>query len=309
MNIYTQFGDWEKVRRIGCGLSGEVYEVRRKSDPRVVAALKVYVPSPTFTADQFRREIANARRAHTIISDGSPAVLDSDESAARPWFVMTLAKPLRGNYPVKTAVRLALRLIDLCIRLRDAGYYHCDIKKDNLCLIDGQLGILDFASLTRITFANTHDMRVGSDFHRAPETDCDRVVDERTEIYALAVTFLRIAGVRGALRYALPLVRALLPFPWMRYQTFEAFRTGLVREPLRIKRLVWLLGGVWKTKIVVRYTVSALVTSFILFIVIMAYLGKRYTDDLVISKGGILDREIQRKTTSFEEGLKARNAR
>ena len=222
---------------------------------------------------------------------------------------MTLAKSLRGSYPVRAAVRYAIRLIDLCIRLRDAGYYHCDIKKDNLCLIDGRLGLIDFASLTRTDFASTHDLKLGSDFHRAPETDADHIVDERTEIYALAVTFLRLAGVRGALRYALPLVRALLPFPWMRYQTFEAFRTGLVREPLRIKRLVWLLGGVWKTKIVVRYTVSALVTSFILFIVIMAYLGKRYTDDLVISKGGILDREIQRKTTSFEEGLKARNAR
>lgn len=178
---------------------------------------------------------------------------------------MTLGEPLRGTYPRETVVTWTLRLLDLAIRLRDGGYYHCDLKKDNLCLFDGELGLLDYASLTPIAFANTHELRLGSDFHRAPETDCDHVVDERTEIFAIAVTFVSLAGWLTCLRCAVPLLRALLPFPWLRYQTFEDFRRGIVRGPVRFRRLVWLAAGVWKTRIAAGYTVGGIALTAIAF--------------------------------------------
>lgn len=275
MSITANMRDWQTVRRLGRGLSGEVYEARRAN---VTAALKICRPSEAFGADQFRREIAKARIVHGIIPDGSPAVLDSDGTAERPWFAMTLAQPLRDTYPRTTAVAFLLRLIDLCIRLRDAGYYHCDLKKDNLCLIDGKLSLLDFASLVRIAFANTHGLRLGSDFHRAPETDADLVVDERTEVFAIAVTFIQFAGLSTILRLAVPLLRALLPFPWMRYRTFEEFRKGVVREPLRIRRLVWISAGVWKTKIVTTWT--TLVSGAVVLTLVVAFCGVRYADSI-----------------------------
>ena len=275
MSTTTNVRGWQTVRRLGRGQSGEVYEARRAD---TIAALKVYRPSEAFGADQFRREIANARIAHDIIPDGSPAVLDDDETAERPWFAMTLAQPLRDTYPRTTAIAFLLRLIDLCIRLRDAGYYHGDLKKDNPCLIDGKLSLLDFASLVRVIFANTHGLRLGSDFHRAPETDADLVVDERTEVFALAVTFLQFAGLSTILRHAVPLLRALLPFPWMRYRTFEDFRKGVVREPLRFRRLVWISAGVWKTKIVTRWT--AIVTGAVVLTLLTVGMFIAYADFL-----------------------------
>lgn len=81
MSITANMRDWQTVRRLGRGLSGEVYEARRAN---VTAALKICRPSEAFGADQFRREIANARIVHGIIPDGSPR-----GPATARWFLRT----------------------------------------------------------------------------------------------------------------------------------------------------------------------------------------------------------------------------
>jgi len=254
---------------LGSGQSGEVLAVEGED-----VVIKRYVPSKTYTADQFRQEIVNARIAHAIIPDGSPEVFESDEDekSERPWFAMKRVRPLYGTYPRKTVVAYILRLIGLCIRLREAGWLHGDIKVENLCLVNGRLGLIDFASMMPVEVANTHDVRTGSDFYRAPETDCDRIVDERTEIHAIAVTFIKLASRSAIVRYAVPLVRSLMPFPWLRYQTFEDFSRGIEREPKRFNRLVWISAAVWKTRIVAHKTALTVGTIAVIILVIV------YTD-------------------------------
>ena len=116
-------------------------------EPTAFVALKVHLPNGKTTASDFCREIENARLVHGIIPEGSPEIYAADTESERPWFTMTLGEPLLGTHPLDTALAWILRLIDLCIKLRDSGYLLGDIKVDNLCLIGGRLCVIDFTAL------------------------------------------------------------------------------------------------------------------------------------------------------------------
>jgi len=270
----TRVGKVQVVGGIKCGEFSEVYVVSFVDRPKRFAALKIYLPNDKTTPKDFCREIANARTVHKIIPDGSPAVLAADEKAERPWFAMSLGEPLLGPCPMNRAVDIILRLIKLCIRLRDAGFFLGDIKEDNLCFIGKRLCVIDFADLVSVTNANTHRIRTGSDYYVADEVTFDRRFGEPAVIRSIMATFVRIAPEKIPTPYAESCARGYVPFSEQRFQTLEELYRAVGGAKDRYRRRIWLGAGVWKTRIVAHKT-AITVGTIAAIILIIVYIDFR----------------------------------
>ena len=261
----TTLGEFRIVGGIRGGAFSEVYKAVRIDDPTAFAAIKVHLPNEKTTARDFCREIENARLVHRIIPEGSPEIYAADTESERPWFAMTLGEPLLGTYPLDTALAWILRLIDLCIKLRDSGYLLGDIKVDNLCLIGGRLCVIDFTALIPVPLAALGEIRTGSPYFTADEVTFERDFGEVAVVHSIAVTFAALVRRELPEPYARPCARGYVPFPERRYQTFEELRDAIVRAPARDRRRIWLGAGVWKTRIVAGLTVGGIVKVAIAF--------------------------------------------
>ena len=261
----TTLGEFKIVDGIRCGAFCEVYKAVRIDDPTAFAAIKVHLPNVMTTPRDFCREIENARLVHRIIPEGSPEIYAADTASDRPWFAMTLGDPLLGTYPLDTALAWILRLIDLCIKLRDSGYLLGDIKVDNLCLIGGRICVIDFTALIPVPLAALGEIETGSPYFTADEVTFDKDFSEVAVVHSIAVTFAALVRRELPEPYARPCARGYVPFPERRYQTFEELRDAIVRAPARDRRRIWLGAGVWKTRIVAGLTVGGIVKVAIAF--------------------------------------------
>lgn len=273
----TTLGEFRIVGGIGGGEFCEVYKAVRIDDPTAFAALKVHLPNEKTTARDFCREIENARLVHRIIPDGSPEIYAADTASERPWFAMTLGEPLLGTYPLDSALAWILRLIDLCIKLRDSGYLLGDIKVDNLCLIGGELCVIDFTALIPVPLAAFGEIETGSPYFTADEVTFEKDFGEVAVVHSIAVTFAALVRRELPEPYARPCARGYVPFPERRYQTFEELRDAIVRAPARDRRRIWLGAGVWKTRIAFKWTARTITAAFAVFWTIMTalYLCRR----------------------------------
>ena len=261
IDIGSPFGCWTYVRECHWGERSAVYMVAHVKDSGRVAALKICTDTDEESVRAFRREISNTRLR--LLPGRMPEVLDEGERDGMPYYVMTFGEDVDVECKSeKTAVSVALFLIECCIELRKLGYVHGDLKPENVGVEVGPDGtrryvLRDWATLRTMREALFMPAVVGSPYYRAKEADYEGVCDERTEIHSIGMTFLALLPLVRRIVYGPAILLAISPrfFPFVQVRTYEELRRKIAHAPGWFRRLVWLKAAIWKTSIVTRWTV------------------------------------------------------
>ena len=261
IDIGRPFGCWTYVRECHWGERSAVYLIAHVKDPGRVAALKICTDTDEESVRAFRREISNTRLL--LLPGRMPEVLDEGERDGMPYYVMTFGEDVDVECKSeKTAVSVALFLIECCIELRRLGYVHGDLKPENVGVEVSPDGtrryvLRDWATLRTMREALFMPAVVGSPYYRAKEADYEGVCDERTEIHSIGMTFLALLPLVKRIVYGPAILLAISPrfFPFVQVRTYEELRRKIAHAPGWFRRLVWLKAAIWKTSIVTRWTV------------------------------------------------------
>ncbi|MBI2192135.1 MAG: SUMF1/EgtB/PvdO family nonheme iron enzyme [Planctomycetes bacterium] len=197
----AQLGDYQIVRQIGSGATGDVYEARQVGLNRRVA-IKVLLPHLGKDHDCREGFLKEARAAAALDHPHIVAIHDVGEDKGWLFFSMqfvdgeSLGERLRRAGIMHT--REALRMVCMVAEaLEHAWLYgkivHQDIKPENIMLTgDGQVKLLDLGLARRTWEGSGVDLRDtvrGTPFYMAPEQCLGRPdVDFRADIYSLGVT-------------------------------------------------------------------------------------------------------------------------
>jgi len=188
------------VRELGRGGMATVYLARDIKHDRPVA-LKVMHMHLALGKGQkrFAREIgfvATLNHPHIV------PVLDSGEtSTGLRWFTMpyvegeTLRARLKreGSLPIDQALKIARDAADALEYAHQRGVIHRDIKPENILLAGGHALVADFGVARALETTDEGTLTadwdvVGTPSYMSPEqANADRVIDTRTDIYALGV--------------------------------------------------------------------------------------------------------------------------
>jgi hypothetical protein len=198
-------GRYRLGRRLGSGGFGTVFEARDERLDRAVA-VKAIAPGGPAPERGEREALAAARLHHPAIV----AVYDAGEDAAGRYLVSELVRgrtlaalEADGALSDRDVLRLGLALADGLAHAHERGVIHRDVKPQNVMVPDepgdprGAAKLTDFgvahlagdAPLTR-----TGDV-VGTLAYMAPEQAAGERVDERADLYSLAlVLYEALAG-------------------------------------------------------------------------------------------------------------------
>ncbi len=199
---------------LGRGGMGRVYKVGHPGIGRTFA-LKCLEPAEPLT------RMLGPDRLHALFSEeircmagidhpNIVAILDADEDAERPYYVMdyyctNLGRTIGETYrterssrrlPVERAAGFGLQILAGLARLHHAGIVHRDIKPFNILLtVDDQVKICDFG-LSRLRgekFGGPSTLKVGSPFYAPPEQEVnpDRV-GFSADLFATGVMLYRM---------------------------------------------------------------------------------------------------------------------
>jgi protein kinase-like protein len=186
-------GRVQLLARIGAGGMAIVY-FGRSAGGRAVA---VKVMHDELAADQdhrdrFLREVAAARTAG---GQYSPALLDADPDASRPWLVMeflpsvSLRDAVRRHGPLPDgAVRsLAAGLAEALGSIHQAGVLHLDVKPGNVLLTEDGPRLIDFG-IAGGARSGGGSSRAGSPEYAAPEQLAGAELGPASDVFAYGAT-------------------------------------------------------------------------------------------------------------------------
>src|SRR5688572_799070 len=210
-------GPYEILSLIGSGGMGDVYRCRDTRVPRTTVALKVLGPSVSEAPD-FRKRFA--REGEIIAHLDHPnicALYDVGEVDGTPFIVMpilegrSLADRLdEGPIPVAEALRIAMAVASALAYAHGRGVLHRDVKPSNIMLgTDGSVKLVDFG-IARTIGAADGEIRAanitksghlfGTLEYMSPEQLSGREVDERSDLFSLAVVLYEMVAGRHPFR-------------------------------------------------------------------------------------------------------------
>ena len=211
----ARLGPYEILAAIGSGGMGEVYRCRDTRVPRTTVALKVLAPAVAEDSD-FRKRFA--REARIIADLDHPhicALYDVGEVEGISFIVMpilegrSLASRLdQGAIPVAEALRIAIAVASALAYAHGRGVLHRDVKPSNIMLgADGSVKLLDFG-IARTTGTSEETRTdttksghiLGTLEYMSPEQLSGRDVDERSDIFSLAVVLYEMVAGRHPFR-------------------------------------------------------------------------------------------------------------
>ncbi len=255
-------------RRIGSGGTGVVYLARDVSLGRQVA-IKVLHPGVArlLRDDTFRREIrltASLQHPHIL------PVLDSGCVDGAFYFITPYLGEgslhdlieREGRLPLRSAIRIAVDVLEALEHSHANGIVHCDLKPENILLSNGHAILADFGiARTAVGIAlKDRDTVSGSPAYMSPEQAAgDDMLDGRSDIFGLAcVLYEMLAGKPAytgphalaiiAKRFQAPapsladecpsvprgvsfaITKALAVDPAARYQSAASFASALIRH-------------------------------------------------------------------------------
>ncbi len=195
-----KIGQYTVVSQIGRGGMGIVYKARDESLNRFVA-IKVLTEQLLEDATVRQRFVREAQAAAGLSHPNIVQIYFIGEDKGNPFFVMeyvsgrSLDQLLRteGQIDNPRATQIILQAAHGLAAAHDKGIIHRDIKPANLILDDrGLLKIADFGLALPVdaqTQLTATGMFVGTPGYLAPEQCAGEKVDNRTDIYALGVSF------------------------------------------------------------------------------------------------------------------------
>lgn len=292
------FGEWQTTRRLTkFGHTGEVFEVRNHDGRR--GALKHYLPTCPGTKETFLRE--RDFLASDDASDIKPELLDCGTAAdGNPFFVMEWVEPLsRSSFPL---IRTMKEVAAACARLRDSGYYHCDLKPSNVGRLNGRIVLIDFGCIQRIPSALHGDIAAGTDRYEADEVASGRIT-ELSEIYSLGRMTAKLADWTTRCRLAGAILDATEKDTDLRPQSFEQFAASLDESDADFFRSVRAAARLWRKRIV--YTLLALSAVALGYGLIAARNGRHRTAIVLEADWQKIDKSANNIT---EQGMRQLNA-
>ncbi|HET9740881.1 MAG TPA: serine/threonine-protein kinase [Solirubrobacteraceae bacterium] len=222
-------GRYRLGRRIGSGGFGAVYEAHDERLDRAVA-VKV-IPAHGPAPERGRREALAAARLH---HPGIVAVYDAGDGPDGRYLVSELVRGRTldelerdGALSDRDVLRVGLALAEALAHAHQRGVIHRDVKPQNVIVPDEARDARSAAKLTDFGIAHlTYDEPltrtgdvVGTLAYMAPEQAAGERVDERADLYSLAlVLYEALAGV-NPVRAATPAATARLvgtPVPALR---------------------------------------------------------------------------------------------
>jgi tRNA A-37 threonylcarbamoyl transferase component Bud32 len=199
-----KIGHYTIVSQLGRGGMGIVYKAREESLNRFVA-IKVLTEQLTDDDVFLQRFVREAQAAAGLSHPNIVQIFYIGEDEQKhPYFVMehvtgrSLNRVLRdeGQIGNPRAAQLILQAAHGLAAAHDKGIIHRDIKPANLMLDErGLVKIADFGlalpadSVTKLTATG---LLVGTPGYLAPEQCLGEKIDQRTDIYALGITFYEL---------------------------------------------------------------------------------------------------------------------
>jgi eukaryotic-like serine/threonine-protein kinase len=193
---------------LGRGGMGVVYKAQDKRLGRTIA-LKV-LSSSQLNPEAIRRFEREARAAAALSHPGIVHIYDFDRGFGSFFISMEFISGSTLNQLLKAEPLFIRRhLLTLLHQIADAVAYaherhvvHRDLKPANMILADRrQVKILDFGIARRLDDIDLASSgATGTPLYMAPEQILNEEPDERTDVYALGVTFFQL--VTGALPFA-----------------------------------------------------------------------------------------------------------
>lgn len=239
------FGEWQTTRRVTkLGHTGEVFEVRDAKGRR--GALKHYLSTCTGKKETFLRE--REFLASEDAPDIKPKLLGSGTAAdGNPYFVMEWVETL--SRPSLPLIRTMKEVAAACAKLRDAGYYHCDLKPSNVGRLNGRIVLIDFGCVQRIPGALHGKVSAGTDRYEAEEVASGHIT-ELSEIYSLGRMTKKLADWPTRFRLSGTILDATEKDAELRPQSFELFAASLDESDAGFLRSVRAAARLWRKRIV-----------------------------------------------------------
>jgi eukaryotic-like serine/threonine-protein kinase len=227
-----KLGKYEILAELGHGAMGVVYKARDPFIGRLVA-LKTINSSLVDRPDLLERFYQEAQSAGKLQHPNIVTVFELGQEKDTPFIAMEY---LDGDSLEKTIVRqtelpLALK-VGYVVRICQALEYahknrvvHRDIKPGNIMVnSEGVVKVVDFGIARLVDFSRTHtNMMIGTPAYMAPELFRKKKADERTDIWAVGVTFYELicyqrpfAGdgydiIRSIMEEEIPSVSSIVP--------------------------------------------------------------------------------------------------
>ncbi|EST18423.1 protein kinase domain-containing protein [Streptomyces roseochromogenus] len=188
-----RIGGFRLLGRLGTGAMGQVF-FGVSASGRLVAVKVIrgeFAQDATFRR-RFAAEIATARR---VQGPYTPAVVDADADAERPWLATTyisgpsLAEAVRADGPLAPAVvrALAAGIAEALVAIHGVGVLHRDLKPSNI-LLDGDgpkvidFGVARAADHTQLTSAGVW---LGTVPYMSPEQVEGRPLGPPCDVFSL----------------------------------------------------------------------------------------------------------------------------
>lgn len=194
-----RIGKFEVISTLGSGASSTILKIRRSADGKVYALKNVVVSTP-----EERKFITQAEQEYEIASQLDHKNLAKAYAFEKTmkWFRPVGAKLLleyvdglplaRCNaLPVPKLLRVFSRVADGLAYMHAKGFYHADLKPDNIMIAsNGDVKIIDFGLAWKRGEAKGRVQ--GTLEFLAPEQANQKIVNGKTDIFNFGATMYRI---------------------------------------------------------------------------------------------------------------------
>src|SRR6267142_2026044 len=217
----TRLGRYEILSQIGAGGMGEIYLARDTTELDRAVAIKVLPPALATDAERLRRFIQEARTASSLNHHNIVTIYEIGETDSTRFIAIeyiegeSLRERMARSFPsLRESLNISIQIASALAAAHRAGVVHRDIKPENVMIReDGMVKVLDFGlakpmgqverqpsadseAATR-AFRNTAPgMIVGTVQYMSPEQARGLPVDERTDIWSLAVILYEMMSGR-----------------------------------------------------------------------------------------------------------------
>jgi transcriptional regulator with XRE-family HTH domain/tRNA A-37 threonylcarbamoyl transferase component Bud32 len=189
----SRIGSFRLLSRLGGGAMGEVFLAASHAG-RPVAVKRVraeYARDVVFRA-RFAKEVAAVR---AVTGDHTPALIDADAEAERPWIAtafvlgpsLAQAVDVTGALPEPLVLALGGGIAEALAAIHAVGIVHRDLKPSNILLDRDGPKIIDFGISRALdgTALTATGMRVGTAGYTAPELAAHRQTRPAGDVFAL----------------------------------------------------------------------------------------------------------------------------
>lgn len=196
-------GKFDVLGNLGHGAGSTILKIRRHEDGKVYALkiIKVQSSEENKYIEQVEREFEIAQRLD------HPGLLKSYIFEKQRWIIWCKSahllleyvdgKPLADsmNHPVLRLAAIFYRTADALDHMHQRGYFHADIKPDNIMVTaNAEVKVIDFGLAWKR--GESKDRVQGTLEYLAPEQAKDKIVNAKTDIFNLGATMYRVLTKR-----------------------------------------------------------------------------------------------------------------